>query len=74
MVHIQFLDLKIGSISESSGVFSGQNQQYKYKHASKQNQAFGKVSGLGNTLTNTRAELNDRDRIDMKTIKHFRMP
>jgi len=71
MVHIQFLDLKIGSISKSSGVYSGQNQQMKYKHWSKQNQAFGKVSGLGNKLTNTSADLNDRDQIDMKLNKQF---
>jgi hypothetical protein len=72
MVHIQFLDLRIDSISKSSGVYSGMNQQIKYKHLSKQNQAFGKVDGLGNKLTNTRAELIDRDQIDTYLNKQFR--
>ena len=64
MVQIRFQDLQIGHVASSSGVFSGSNRQWGYKHSSKQNQAFGTVDGKHCSISNVNASLNDRDDID----------
>ncbi|TVY02054.1 hypothetical protein [Cohnella terricola] len=64
MVRIQFHNLHIGTVSNSSGVFHGSNVQWKYKHAAKQNQAFGTVNGKNCFLSGVRVSLNDSDPID----------
>lgn len=68
MVHIRFQDLRISAISTTSGVYSGNNRQYKYKHSIKKNQAFGTVSGQHCFVLGHRSLLDDRDRIDMRSI------
>lgn len=70
-MRIQFNNLKIDSISKSSGVYSGVNQQMKYKHVSKQNQTFGNLDGHGNKLTFVKGKLNDSDQIDLNLNTKF---
>ncbi|CAG7637476.1 hypothetical protein ACFQI7_07725 [Paenibacillus allorhizosphaerae] len=65
MVRIQFQDLRVETVSGSSGIFSGSNSQHKFKHAAKQNQAFGTISGESCIVSDVQASLDDRDRIDM---------
>ncbi|KIL41448.1 hypothetical protein SD70_07370 [Gordoniibacillus kamchatkensis] len=67
MVRIRFQQIQIGTISNSSGVFSGSNQQWGYKHSGKQNQAFGTVDGMRCSVSDIKAALNDRDNIDTLT-------
>lgn len=65
MVNIKFADLRIDSISKSSGVYSGMNRQIHFKHYAKQNQSFGTISGRGNQLTHAKSKLIDCDQIDV---------
>lgn len=70
-MRIQFNNFKIDTISNSSGVYSGENQQMKYKHVSKQNQAFGKLAGQGNLISYARVKLSDSDQIDLNLNTKF---
>lgn len=64
MVDIWFGEFSVGSVENSSGIFAGSNRQWKFKHASKENQAFGTVDGQEVVLTNVNGKLTDRDKID----------
>lgn len=64
MVRIQFGSLRIDSVANASGIFSGNNKQWKYKHVAKRNQAFGSVNGKRCRVTRFRATLDDRDDFD----------
>jgi len=68
MVRIQFHDLRIGTVSGSSGIFQGRNLQWKTKHAAKQNLAFGTVNGRQCVISDVRASLDDGDRFDAQSI------
>lgn len=68
MVRIVFQDLQIHSISNSSGVFSGINRQWKYRHTAKTNQAFGTVTGAHGVISNLKISLDDRDQTDSYTV------
>ncbi|MCC3373113.1 hypothetical protein [Cohnella sp. REN36] len=65
MRNIRFGELRINSISRSSGVFAGDNRQAGFKSFSKSNQAFGSVSGEGSLVYDGRVRAKDADRIDM---------
>ncbi|UUZ95346.1 hypothetical protein LJK87_13265 [Paenibacillus sp. P25] len=64
MTTIRFLDLKIGNINHSSGVYYGTNRQYGFQHRAKQNQAFGTVDGEHCHLSDTHSSLTDNDHMD----------
>lgn len=64
MVDIWFGEFRVGNVSNGSGIFAGSNQQWKHKHASKENQAFGTVDGREVVLTNIIGKLLDHDEID----------
>lgn len=55
MVRIEFGDLVIGEISDSSGVFSGDNLQVKWKSYIKKNEGFGNVEGDSNNSLNNQS-------------------
>lgn len=57
MVNIKFEDLIIENISDSSGVFSGDNIQVKWKAYAKDNNGFGTISGDLNRSMNNRSIL-----------------
>lgn len=52
MAKIQFGDLVIEQISDSSGVFTGNNIQVKWKSYQKSDSGFGTIAGDGNKSTN----------------------
>jgi uncharacterized protein YjcR len=54
MSRIHFHDLKIGQISSSSGVFSGDNRQFGWRASKKTNDGNGTVTGNHNTFTEGR--------------------
>ncbi|CAM3823963.1 hypothetical protein COLU111180_09600 [Cohnella lubricantis] len=64
MVDIWYGEFRVGNVSNGSGIYAGSNQQWKYKRASKQNQAFGAVRGQGSLVTEIKVRLSDRDKID----------
>ena len=64
MVRIKFNDIHIHTISNSSGFFSGDNFQIRWKHSSKKNEGFGSISGEKNTSTKNYNILNDSDIVD----------
>lgn len=55
MLKIQFDELKIDSISESSGVFSGDNVLINWKAKSVTNEGFGTLSGSNNRSINNKS-------------------
>ncbi|ANA80105.1 hypothetical protein PVOR_01425 [Paenibacillus vortex V453] len=64
MINIWFGEIQIGKVSSSSGVFSGSNEQWKFRNTSKQNQAFGSINGEGCSITDILVVLNDDDKVD----------
>lgn len=52
MVRIQFGDLIIEQISDSSGVFTGENLQVKWRSCIKIDEGFGTLAGDSNNSTN----------------------
>ncbi|MCM3270235.1 hypothetical protein [Paenibacillus elgii] len=64
MVRILYQNLQVGTVRGASGVFYGDNQQWRYKHTAKQNQAFGTVTGMQCNVSDLRSLLDDRDRCD----------
>lgn len=64
MVRIIFQNLSVGTVSKSSGIFSGSNVQWGYKQAGKQNQGFGSVSGRNCFVSDMDASLDDQDQSD----------
>jgi hypothetical protein len=64
MVKIWFNDLRIQSISQSSGVFSGHNAVSGWKHYSKINEGFGKIQGENNVVEYNRHVVMDNDWIE----------
>ncbi|MCL6515803.1 hypothetical protein [Alicyclobacillus sp.] len=55
---------KVGTIGQSSGVFSGENLQYGWRSASKSNSALGKVTGDGNLVQAHSETVIDPDQLD----------
>ncbi|MGE5631613.1 MAG: hypothetical protein ACM3TR_11025 [Caulobacteraceae bacterium] len=55
MVRIDFGDLIIGNISDSSGVFSGDNLQVKWKAYIKADEGFGILEGDENKSLNNQS-------------------
>lgn len=64
MARIFFDHLKVKSISNASGVFSGHNVQYRWRHNSKKNEGFGTFSGNENVAQNGTNVLIDTDTVD----------
>ncbi|MCZ8511002.1 hypothetical protein O9H85_00840 [Paenibacillus filicis] len=64
MMHIQFRDIQVRTVSKSSGIFTGSNMQWKFKQHSKQNQSMGTVTGHHCLITDLRAEIDDGDDFD----------
>ncbi|MBB6669249.1 hypothetical protein [Cohnella nanjingensis] len=64
MRHIRFGELRIGSVSRSSGVFAGSNKQHGFKSFTKENQAFGSASGERSLLFDVKSKVKDADQVD----------
>ncbi|WP_276354380.1 hypothetical protein [Cohnella caldifontis] len=64
MVRIEFGDLRVGTVSGSSGIFTGSNEQRGFKSVDKRNQAFGTVNGERFRAVFVRSRLEDRDATD----------
>lgn len=66
MAEIWFGELRVGTVSSSSGIFAGSNKLAKYSHTSKQNQAFGTVNGQQCSIMGIVNVLDDLDEADME--------
>ena len=55
MVSIEFGDLIINQISDSSGVFTGNNLQVKWRSSQKVDEGFGTLDGDSNSSTNNQS-------------------
>lgn len=55
MVRVEFGDLVVGEISDSSGVFTGDNLQVKWKSYIKKDEGFGSVEGDSNNSLNNQS-------------------
>ena len=55
MVRIEFGDLIIEQISDSSGVFTGENLQVKWRSYVKADDGFGTLAGDSNSSTNNQS-------------------
>lgn len=56
MVRIEFGDLIIEQVSDSSGIFTGDNMQVKWRSYSKVDDGFGTLEGdLNNSINNQSA-------------------
>jgi hypothetical protein len=55
MVRIEFKDLIIEQISDSSGVFTGDNLQVKWRSCIKIDEGFGTLEGDSNNSTNNQS-------------------
>lgn len=55
MVRIEFGDLIIEQISDSSGVFSGDNLQIKWRSCMKVDEGFGTLEGDSNNSLNNQS-------------------
>lgn len=64
MIKIVFKDLQINHLSNSSGVFSGENFQTGWKYSSKKNDGFGSISGNNNTSNKNYHIVKDSDILD----------
>jgi hypothetical protein len=65
MVHIQFKDLNVEVIHQSSGVFSGENIHLGMKSSSKQNEGNGRVIGNKNVSWKNEHIIVDTDFADV---------
>lgn len=63
MTSIVYQSLSIGSVSNTSGVYVGENVQINFEHVSKQNDAFGSV-GDANEVTHSVHIVMDDDQVD----------
>lgn len=64
MARIFFDSLEIKEVSNASGVFSGHNVPFRWRHHSKQNEGFGTLLGNGNVAHKGTNMLIDSDTID----------
>jgi len=55
MVRIEFCDLIIDKISDTSGVFTGDNLQVKWRCSSKIDEGFGSLEGDCNSSVNNQS-------------------
>jgi len=55
MVRIEFGDLIIDTISDSSGVFTGDNLQVKWRSSLKSDEGFGSLEGDFNSSVNNQS-------------------
>lgn len=55
MVRIEFGDLIIENISDSSGVFTGDNMQVKWRSFEKSDDGFGSIDGDNNISMHTQS-------------------
>jgi hypothetical protein len=69
MVKFNFKELKIGHISNSSGIFYGQNIQVNWKHTSKVNDGHGTISGENNNLNKNLNATIDNDKYDNLQVR-----
>jgi hypothetical protein len=53
MARIFFDYIKVDSLSDSSGIFSGENRQKGWRHVRETKQGFGSVSGDNNTVSDS---------------------
>jgi hypothetical protein len=51
MVRIVFGELRVNHISNSSGIFTGENRQTQWRHTAKSNDGFGEIHGDKNRLS-----------------------
>jgi hypothetical protein len=64
MAKIIFQDLQIGSVSRSSGIFTGNNSPAGWRHMAKINEGFGKMSGETNRSENGIQIVMDNDLVE----------
>jgi hypothetical protein len=69
MVRIRLKDLKVGTLSDSSGIFYGQNHKFGWKTTDKTNEGFGRISGAKNVSTGNFSILNDPETVDIINSK-----
>lgn len=74
MVTIRFKALQIGEISQSSGVFSGDNLQVGWETKSKDNQGGGSYTGDRNLILDNRHQVEDHDWVDFIIRKSDEVP
>lgn len=55
MAHIEFNDLTIESLSNVSGVFTGNNIQVRWKAYPKVNEGYGEINGDSNRYVNNKS-------------------
>lgn len=52
-------NISVGSIQESSGIFTGVNAQYHWKSYEKSNLGFGEINGCENTFVSNKSFVYD---------------
>ncbi|MEB3100296.1 hypothetical protein VF724_01310 [Paenibacillaceae bacterium T2] len=62
---IWFQDLQVNSVSNSSGIFSGDNIHLNWKHSRKTNDGFGSIQGNSNISKGNVHIVFDRDVVDV---------
>lgn len=65
MTNIYFQQLTIGTISTNSGMYTGENIVWGYRHQQKQNDGFGRNVGRQNRIHWNQHILIDVDRMDV---------
>lgn len=69
MDHISFKKLEVGEITNSSGIFSGENILNNWKHRAKINEGFGNISGDQNQLVYSKNILSHPDNFNYQNTK-----
>lgn len=69
MVRIKLSDIKIDRISQSSGIFTGRNMPYQWRHQTKVNEGFGHIFKENNNINYSVQIVHDRDIADMISRK-----
>ncbi|HEU4963636.1 MAG TPA: hypothetical protein VFV52_07220 [Bacilli bacterium] len=68
-MRLHFRDLKIDSISTTSGIFVGDNRQVSWKNEGKSNEGFGTLSGDESEQRDSVSVVADNDKLDFVTVK-----
>lgn len=67
MIHIEFDDLSVDTVSKTSGIFSGENVQIKWKSISITNEGHGMINGSdNNSYNNSSIVINSKPKMEDK--------
>lgn len=69
MVRISFQDIHVKAISNSSGIFNGENRQTYWRSRKKTNEGLGSISGYYNKVTRGKHAVVDPDFLDLVVRK-----